>query len=125
MKGFVEQPLAERLTMPLPLCIANKGGSSKPGHEVGNVPGKLSPYSNQEARDYYDAIEWAARPPWSDGNVGLYGASYNATTQWHVAALHPPLLKAMAPISADGDIRDLAYPGGIFLFDSEMDGSYK
>ncbi|KAL5088200.1 hypothetical protein Trisim1_006871 [Trichoderma cf. simile WF8] len=85
------------------------------GRGVGNVPGKLSPYSKQEARDYYDAIEWAAKQPWSDGNVGLYGASYNATTQWHVAALHPPSLKAMAPISADGDIRDLAYPGGIFL----------
>ncbi|QYS93352.1 PepX_C domain-containing protein [Trichoderma simmonsii] len=80
------------------------------GRGVGNVPGKLSPYSKQEARDYYDAIEWAAKQPWSDGNVGLYGASYNATTQWHVAALHPPSLKAMAPISADGDIRDLAYP---------------
>ncbi|PTB60591.1 hypothetical protein M431DRAFT_477055 [Trichoderma harzianum CBS 226.95] len=85
------------------------------GRGVGNVPGKLSPYSKQEARDYYDAIGWAAKQPWSDGNVGLYGASYNATTQWHVAALHPPSLKAMAPISADGDIRDLAYPGGIFL----------
>ncbi|KAL6830102.1 Alpha/Beta hydrolase protein [Trichoderma camerunense] len=85
------------------------------GRGVGNVPGKLSPYSKQEARDYYDAIEWAAKQPWSDGNVGLYGASYNATTQWHVAALHPPSLKAMGPISADGDIRDLAYPGGIFL----------
>ncbi|KAL7947739.1 Alpha/Beta hydrolase protein [Trichoderma barbatum] len=85
------------------------------GRGVGNVPGKLSPYSKQEARDYYDSIEWAARQPWSDGNVGLYGASYNATNQWHVAALHPPSLKAMAPISGDGDIRDLAYPGGIFL----------
>lgn len=85
------------------------------GRQVGNVPGKLSPYSEQETRDYCDAIAWAAKQPWSDGNVGLYGASYNATTQRYVAVLHPPSLRAMAPISADGDTRDLAYPGGIFL----------
>ncbi|KAL6698444.1 Alpha/Beta hydrolase protein [Trichoderma pleuroticola] len=71
------------------------------GRGVGNVPGKLSPYSEQEARNDYDATEWAAKQTWSDGN--------------HVAALHPPSLKAMAPISADGDIRDLTYSGGTFL----------
>ncbi|RFU27536.1 hypothetical protein B7463_g8808, partial [Scytalidium lignicola] len=83
---------------------------------VGNTPGTLNPFSKQEALDYYDAIEWAAKEPWSDGNVGLYGGSYNATIQWNVAALHPPALKAIAPLAADADAyRDLAYPGGIFL----------
>jgi predicted acyl esterase len=83
---------------------------------VGNTPGTLDPFSEQEARDYYDAIEWAAKEPWSDGNVGLYGGSYNATIQWNVAALHPPALKAIAPLATDADAyRDLSYPGGIFL----------
>ncbi|UKZ74114.1 hypothetical protein TrVFT333_001773 [Trichoderma virens FT-333] len=85
------------------------------GRGVGNVPGKSNPYSKQKTRDYYDAIEWAAKQPWSDGISAATGASYNATTQWHVAALHPPSLKAIASISADGDIHDLSYPGGIFL----------
>ncbi|KAF3068710.1 hypothetical protein CFAM422_007710 [Trichoderma lentiforme] len=31
------------------------------GRGVGNVLGKLSPYSKQEARDYFDVIEWAAK----------------------------------------------------------------
>jgi predicted acyl esterase len=83
---------------------------------VGNTPGKLNPFSKQEALDYYDAIEWAAKQPWCDGNVGLYGASYAATIQWNVAALRPPHLKAIAPLASDGDAyRELAYPGGIFM----------
>jgi len=83
---------------------------------VGSTPGRLQPFSKQEALDYYDAIQWAAEQPWSNGNVGLYGGSYNATVQWNVAALHPPALKAIAPLASDCDgYRDLAYPGGIFL----------
>ncbi|MDB4966271.1 MAG: hydrolase [Myxococcales bacterium] len=83
---------------------------------VGNTPGKVDPFSKQESQDYYDAIQWAAGQPWSSGKVGLLGASYNATTQWNVAALHPPALKAIAPLASDSDAyRDLAYPGGIFV----------
>lgn len=83
---------------------------------VGKTPGTLNVFSQQEALDYYDAIDWAARQTWSNGKVGLYGSSYNATTQWNVAALQPPSLHAMAAIASDADAyRDLAYPGGIFL----------
>jgi hypothetical protein len=86
------------------------------GRGVGNTPGKLDPFSRQEALDYYDAIEWAAAQPWSNGNVGIYGGSYQATIQWNVTALHPPALKAIAPLASDADsYRDLAYPGGILL----------
>ncbi|KAL6823218.1 Alpha/Beta hydrolase protein [Trichoderma camerunense] len=76
---------------------------------VGKTPGTLNVFSQQEALDYYDAIEWAARQTWSNGKVGLYGSSYNATTQWNVAALQPPSLHAMAAIASDADAyRDLA-----------------
>lgn len=82
---------------------------------VGPTPGRLEPFSPQEARDYFDAIEWAAGQPWCTGSVGLLGASYAATNQWNVAALKPPALKAMIPWAGDADgYRDLAYPGGIF-----------
>jgi len=82
---------------------------------VGRTPGRLNPFSQQEANDYFDVIEWAAGQPWSDGNVGLFGASYAATIQWNVAALKPPSLRAMIPWTGDADsYRDLSYPGGIF-----------
>ncbi|MBO0731364.1 MAG: CocE/NonD family hydrolase, partial [Acidimicrobiaceae bacterium] len=53
---------------------------------VGLTPGELAPFSEQEALDYYDAIQWTASQPWCDGGVGLLGASYAATNQWTVAA---------------------------------------
>ncbi len=85
------------------------------GRGVGKSPGALNPFSQEEAEDYYDAIEWAATQPWSNGKVGLYGASYNATIQWNVAALRPPALQAIMPFAGDADAyRDLSYPGGIF-----------
>ena len=57
----------------------------------------LSPWSKREAKDYYEVIEWASQQEWSNGNVGTNGVSYLAVTQWWVASLNPPHLKAMIP----------------------------
>jgi hypothetical protein len=80
----------------------------------GKTPGVLDPFSPREIRDYYDAIEWAATQPWSNGKIGLAGISYYATTQWQVAALQPPHLAAIAPWEGAVDAyRDLSRHGGI------------
>ncbi|HSN39784.1 MAG TPA: CocE/NonD family hydrolase [Burkholderiales bacterium] len=81
----------------------------------GKSPGMSDPGSYQEALDFYDAIEWAARQPWCSGKVGASGISYHATSQWKVAGLKPPSLQAIIPWEgwADG-YRDAAYHGGIF-----------
>ena len=50
-----------------------------------------------EDEDGFDTVEWAAAQPWSDGQVGMYGASYFGHTQWAAASLKPPALKAIAP----------------------------
>ena len=76
--------------------------------------GELKPMSRLEAEDYYEAIEWAARQPWSSGAVGLNGVSYLCMTQWPVAALNPPSLKAIIPWEGVSDwYRDWAFHGGI------------
>lgn len=83
----------------------------------GQSAGKSSGLNDQEANDYYDAIEWAARQPWSNGNVGLSGVSYIAINQWYVAAKQPPSLKAIIPWEGLADqYRDSFYRGGIFSF---------
>ena len=65
------------------------------------------------AKDYCDAIEWAADQPWSSGNVGLFGASYYAMTQYLAAQRKPRGLKALIPIMGDYDsYRDYVYSGG-------------
>src|SRR5579862_6303736 len=68
-----------------------------------------------EARDGYDTVEWAARQPWSDGNVGMYGASYMGATQWLAATQAPPHLKCISPLITASDYHDgWTYQGGAF-----------
>ncbi len=59
-----------------------------------------------EAEDGYDSVEWAAELPNSNGNVGMFGASYFGYTQWMAAKANPPHLKAMVPFITWADVRD-------------------
>ncbi|HEV8597957.1 MAG TPA: CocE/NonD family hydrolase [Gemmatimonadales bacterium] len=47
--------------------------------------------------DGYNAIQWMATQPWSNGKVGLIGCSSTAEWQMAVAALSPPGLGAIIP----------------------------
>lgn len=81
---------------------------------AGYSPGYLDLVSASEARDFYDAIEWAAAQPWSNGKVGLLGISYMAINQWQVAALQPPHLAAIIPWEGASDLyREALFHGGI------------
>lgn len=66
-----------------------------------------------EAEDGYDTVEWAAKLPYSDGNVGMYGASYFGFTQWSAATQQPPSLKAMVPyITWNDPLNGVLFRGG-------------
>jgi putative CocE/NonD family hydrolase len=81
----------------------------------GKSPGQSDPGGWQETLDFYDAIEWAAKQKWCSGKIGTSGISYHATTQWRVAGLQPPSLKAIIPWEGYGDAyRDAVFHGGIF-----------
>jgi predicted acyl esterase/plastocyanin len=83
----------------------------------GGSEGQTSALDYQEYEDFYDAIEWAAEQPWSNGNVGLYGISYYAFSQYFVCYLQPPHLKAIVPWEGLADpYRDIGYRGGIPCF---------
>src|SRR4051794_36691505 len=60
----------------------------------GDSDGVFTPYVN-DGLDGYDAIEWLATQPWSDGNVGTIGGSYPGCIQWLTALHQPPHLRAM------------------------------
>ena len=80
------------------------------GHSEGT--GKL--LSRQEAEDTYDLVQWIAGQPWCDSNVVMLGVSYLAISQYAVAALQPPALRAICPWEGFTDAyRDLTFPGGV------------
>ncbi|HKP42702.1 CocE/NonD family hydrolase [Mycobacterium sp.] len=76
--------------------------------------GDAAYWSQQEAHDGYDTVEWAAAQPWSNGKVGLIGCSNLAWAQWYIAATQPPHLAAINPWEGVSDFyREFAFHGGI------------
>jgi uncharacterized protein len=75
--------------------------------------GEFVAYQN-EGRDGFDTIEWVAKQPWCDGNVGTFGLSYPGAVQWLAAVENPPHLKAMAPAMTFSTPRNFFYSGGVF-----------
>ncbi len=75
--------------------------------------GEFAAYQN-EGRDGYDTIEWAARQPWSDGSIGTFGLSYPGAVQWLAAVESPPHLKAMVPAMTFSTPRNFFYSSGTF-----------
>ena len=69
----------------------------------------------QEQEDGYDAVEWAAAQPWSNGRVAMTGTSYMGVTQWQAALTTPPHLVAIAPGQTATDYHDhWTYVNGVF-----------
>ena len=59
--------------------------------------GDWYPFVN-EADDGQDALKWAASQPWSNGKLGMIGASYFGLTQWQAAQSGDPnLLRRSSP----------------------------
>lgn len=57
----------------------------------------------EEASDGYDAVEWTARLPEVNGDIGMIGMSYHGFTQVAAAAEQPPSLQAIAPMMTFAD----------------------
>ncbi|MBN1680445.1 MAG: CocE/NonD family hydrolase [Anaerolineae bacterium] len=71
-------------------------------------------FTREETQDAYDITEWFAVQPWCDGNIGMFGLSYLAITQYLAASTQPPHLKAIMPMMALFDLYSFVYPGGVF-----------
>jgi len=80
-----------------------RGTGASFGKGVGTVP-----------QDTHDLIEWIAKQPWCDGNVGMVGRSYLGTVQLQAASAHPPSLKAIFPgVPSFFDGHRILFGGGI------------
>jgi predicted acyl esterase len=85
---------------------------SAPGR--GNSTGEWDMFGPQTQRGGYDAVEWFARQPWSNGKVGLYGLSGPAVAALLTAAARPPHLATVVAMSSYADLyRDMITAGGV------------
>ncbi|MGD9901948.1 MAG: CocE/NonD family hydrolase [Vicinamibacterales bacterium] len=75
--------------------------------------GEFRPYQ-QEGRDGFDTIEWAAAQPWSNGRVGTFGLSYPGAVQWLAAIESPPHLVAMVPAMTFATPHHFWYTNGVW-----------
>jgi predicted acyl esterase len=78
-------------------------------------PGQWKPFVH-EPEDGYDTIEWLAKQTWSNGKVGMLGASYLGWVQWWAASQHPPHLVTIIPnCSPPGPYFNSPYEYGAFF----------
>ena len=77
--------------------------------------GEFYPFK-YEMNDGYDAVEWAAALPYSDGRVGMHGGSYVGATQILAASSAPPHLVGIFPyVTAMEYYEGWTYQGGAWM----------
>jgi predicted acyl esterase len=78
----------------------------------GRSQGFYAAFEN-DIEDGYDAVEWAASRPWSNGKVGRTGGSALGITANSAALAAPPHLVAAYVVVAPADRLTYSYPGGV------------
>lgn len=80
----------------------------------GKSPEELEPFEH-DGNDAYDIIDWISKQSWSDGRVGMEGASYLGFTQWAAAKNLPPALKTIVPMVAVAPGIEFPVSSNIFM----------
>lgn len=97
------------------VCVERRGSFGS----AGNPP---RPGINPDGWDGYDVVEWIAQQPWSNGKVGMWGASNQGKIQYATAMTNPPHLVCIMPAETTARTREYdspgisyeqAYPGGV------------
>ena len=67
------------------------------------------------AKEGNEILDWIASQPWCNGNIGMYGDSFQAMIQFAIAGTGNPHLKAIFPVSSPLDNYDgVMYRGGVY-----------
>ena len=88
---------------------------------TGESKGEFLPMES-ERPDGYDTIDWIDNQPWSNGRVGMIGASYVGFVQWAAAVENHPSLKCIIPqVSPPGSAMwNLPYDAGTLLLMGDL-----
>jgi len=77
--------------------------------------GVMAPSFNVGAHETDEILNWIAAQDWSDGNIGMFGDSWQAQIQFAAASIGNPHLKAIFPVSGSIDnYSSVIYPGGVY-----------
>jgi putative CocE/NonD family hydrolase len=77
--------------------------------------GKLNPSFEVVAKETDDILNWIAAQKWCDGNIGMYGESWQGSIQLAAAGTGNPHLKAIFPAASWIDnYSAVMYSGGIY-----------
>ncbi|HEX8232274.1 MAG TPA: CocE/NonD family hydrolase [Caulobacteraceae bacterium] len=79
----------------------------------GRSPGPIVPYEH-DGRDAAAVIDWLAAQAWSDGRVGMFSGSYNASAQWGALKHRPKALRAIATNASNAPGVDTPMQGNVF-----------
>ncbi|MEA3190000.1 MAG: hypothetical protein QOD77_582 [Thermoplasmata archaeon] len=79
-------------------------------HNAGGCVDQTGP---EQWQDGYDYVEWLGTQAWSNGNVGMYGASYDGETQFTTAMMAPPHLKAIVPVASVSNQYEWSFYQGV------------
>jgi len=67
------------------------------------------------AKEVDEILNWIAAQEWCNGNIGMYGDSFQAMIQLAAATTANPHLKAIFPTSSGLDLyTSVTYPGGVY-----------
>jgi len=77
-------------------------------------PDPIEPWEH-EAADTHAVLDWISRQPWSNGKVGMFGASYSAFAQWAATKKPHPALKTIIPVVASMPGFGLPMHNNIFI----------
>jgi len=80
----------------------------------GNSEGDYIPF-DREREDGYDTVEWAAKQPWSNGKIGMTGASAMGIATNQAATMNPPhLIAAYVIVAPHLRFDEATFMGGVF-----------
>ena len=77
-------------------------------------PQRITPYEH-DGEDANSVIDWISRQPWSDGQVGMMGGSYDGFTQWAAARLANPHLRTIVPVVPNNPGNGLPMQNNVFI----------
>lgn len=73
----------------------------------------------QLGEDGFDAVEWIAQQPWSNGKVGMWGPSALGRIQFYTAAERPPHLVCAVPL-----VSEYRYDYGVYYYGGVLKKGY-